>query len=333
MPQPTLSDVHVNRPLTNISLAWIQEADAFVADKVFPNVPVTKQSDIYAVYPRGYWNRNQMKKRAPGDESAGGGYKVDLTNKYSADVWALHKDIPDQIRANYDAPLQPDMEATEFLDTQYLISREVNWANAYFVTGKWTTEWTGVAASPSTNQFLQWNDPGSTPVEDVRKVKQLIQLSSGGFRPNKLTLGRPVADVLYDHPDIIDRVKAGQTGSSQDTPAKVNARMLAIIFEVDEVLVMDGISNAAAEGQPDANAFIGGKNALLSYSPARPGLMIPSAGYMFSWTGFLGATAIGTRMKSFYLSWRESMRTEIEAAYALQQTSADMGGFFNGAVA
>ena len=35
MPQPTLGDVHVNRPLTNISVAYSQEAAGveFVADK------------------------------------------------------------------------------------------------------------------------------------------------------------------------------------------------------------------------------------------------------------------------------------------------------------
>ena len=46
MPNPTASDVHVNRPLTNISIAYTQDASTFVADKVFPNIPVAKQSAI-----------------------------------------------------------------------------------------------------------------------------------------------------------------------------------------------------------------------------------------------------------------------------------------------
>jgi len=47
MPQPTARDVHVNAPLTNISIAFLQTQDSFVASRVFPSIPVTKQSDRY----------------------------------------------------------------------------------------------------------------------------------------------------------------------------------------------------------------------------------------------------------------------------------------------
>jgi hypothetical protein len=33
MPNPTAGDVHVNRPLTNISIAYMQDAAGFVADR------------------------------------------------------------------------------------------------------------------------------------------------------------------------------------------------------------------------------------------------------------------------------------------------------------
>ena len=62
MPNPTFSDVHVNRPLTNISVAWIQEESAFIADKVFPSVAVQKQSDRYFVYFREDWYRDEARK-------------------------------------------------------------------------------------------------------------------------------------------------------------------------------------------------------------------------------------------------------------------------------
>jgi hypothetical protein len=37
---PSIGDVHVNVPLTNISVAYIQDEGAFVADRVFANIPV-----------------------------------------------------------------------------------------------------------------------------------------------------------------------------------------------------------------------------------------------------------------------------------------------------
>ena len=63
--KPTPSDVHVNQPLTNISIAYLQSQMRFVADRIFPVIPVEKQSDRYYTYDRGDWNRNEMQERAP----------------------------------------------------------------------------------------------------------------------------------------------------------------------------------------------------------------------------------------------------------------------------
>ncbi len=49
MAQPTASDVHVDAVLTNLSVAYIQEQDAYIATKVFPVIPVDKKSDKYYV--------------------------------------------------------------------------------------------------------------------------------------------------------------------------------------------------------------------------------------------------------------------------------------------
>jgi len=327
--QPSRSDVHVNRPLTNISIAFLQRAENFVADRVFPNIPVAKQSDRYFTYDRGEFNRDEMELRAPGTESAGATYTIDSTPTYFCETRALHKDIADPIRANYDSPLAPDREATEFLTHKALINREVNWAAAYFTTGVWTTDLEGVAAGPGAGQFLQWNDANATPIEDVRTAKRTV-LESTGFMPNKMVLGRPVFDALVDHPDIVARLDQGQTPGG---PALVTRMRLAAIFELDEVMVMDAIQNTAAKGATNVHAFIGGKQALLTYAAPAPGIMVPSGGYTFSWTGLLGASAYGMRMKRFRIEERESDRVEIENSYDQKLIAADLGYFFYTAVA
>ena len=103
---PSPSDVHINRPLTNISVALMQDPNAFVADRAFPFIGVPRKSDDFWIIPRGAFNRDEMKERAPGTESAGSGYEVDSAS-YVCKVWALHKNIDDQTRANYDTPLGP----------------------------------------------------------------------------------------------------------------------------------------------------------------------------------------------------------------------------------
>lgn len=324
--QPSRADVHVDRPLTNISLAFLQSADGFVADSVFPIVPVQRQSDKYFTYDRGMFNRDEMQLRAPGTESAGANYKLS-TDSYGAEVWALHKDIPDQLRANADTPLQLDREATEFLSVKALIRKEKNWANLYFVTGAWTTERAGVASGPTGTQFLRWDVASSTPIEDVRKgATAMAKLT--GFRPNKMVIGREVYDALLDHPDIVGRVDRGQTTG----PAMVMRQNLAALFEMDEVLVMDAIENTAAEGATNSHAYIGGKHALLAYSAPSPGIMVPSAGYTFTWSGLLGAGALGARIKRLRLEHLECDRVEIEMAFDQKKVAADLGSFFLSAV-
>lgn len=326
---PTPGDVHVNTPLTNISIAFLQNANNFVATRVFPNIPVTKQSDRYYVYDRGDFNRDEMEERAPGTESAGSGYKLDNTPTYYAPVYAFHKDIPDQVRANADSVLSPDREATAFVTHKALIRREKLFVSKFFTTGVWSNDITGVSGAPSAGQAKQWNDSTSTPIANIRDAKRTI-LQSTGFEPNKLVLGRAVYDKLVDHPEIIDRIKYGQTAGA---PARGTLALLAQLFEIDEVLVMNSIENTAKEGQTNSHSFIGGKHAMLVYSAPAPGLMTPTAGYTFSWTGYMGAGAEGNRVKSFRMENLGSDRVEIEMSFDMKVVAADLGVFWNGIVA
>lgn len=337
---PTAGDIHVNKPLTNISIAYLQGAENFVADRVFPNIPVGKQSDRYFKYDRADFWRNQFQVRGEGAESAGGGYKLDNTPTYFCPIRALHKDISDPIRANADDPLNMDRDATLWLSEQAMIAREVTWTANYFTTGVWTgvsgsaADITGVAASPSTNEVLQWNDASSTPIEDVRAYSDTIHALTAK-RPNKLTMGRQVWTKLADHPDLVDRVKySGGVGNG--TPAMVTRQAVASILELEEVLVADGIKNTAAENPAFETAmslaFIAGKNALLSYAPATPSILQPSAGYTFSWTGYMGAGAMGMRISRFRMEWLKSDRVEAEMAYDQKVVGSDLGVFFSSIV-
>lgn len=326
---PTPGDVHVNTPLTNISIAFLQNAANFVASRVFPNIPVTKQSDRYYVYDRGDFNRDEMQLRAPATESSGGGYRLDNTPTYFANQWSFHKDIPDQVRANADAVLNPDREATAFVTHKALIRREKLFVASYFKTGVWATDIAGVASSPSSGQQLQWNDANSTPIESVRAAKRAIAESTG-FEPNKLVLGRAVYDTLLDHPDVIDRLKYGQTAGGV---ANTSTADLAALFKVDEILVMNAVENTGKEGQTNAHSFIGGKNAMLVHAATAPGLMTPTAGYTFSWTGLLGAGAEGNRIKSFRMEQLGADRVEIDMCFDMKLVAADLGYFWSGIVA
>lgn len=330
MPNPTQGDLHVNRPLTQISIAFTQQASMFIASRVFPTVPVQKQSDRYFIYNRADFYRDEAEVRAPSTESAGGGWRIDNSPSYLAEVRALHKDVDDQLRANQDEGIDLDRDATVYVTRQLLTRREKQWVSSYFTTALWTGDQTGVAAAPGANQFLQWNDGASNPIEDIR-AQRLAIWQRTGYPPNKLVVGPAVHIKLVDHPDIVARI---QYGGTPGAPAIVTPQALAALFEVDEYLIGGGVETTSAEGAAtDAYAFIHGKAALLVYAAPRPSILEPSGGYTFAWTGYLGAGPEGQRIKRFRMEHLASDRVEGEIAFAQKLVSADLGVFFATAVA
>ena len=270
-----------------------------------------------------------MEERAPGTESSGNGYNLDNTPTYYAPVSAMHKDVSDQIRANSDAALDADRDAAIYVTQKAMIKRERDFVANAMTTGVWTNEKTGVNSDVTTgSEFLIWNDGNSDPIKEIREGVRTT-LETTGFSANKLTLSQPVFDALVDHPDIVDRIKYGQTPGA---PAIVNEQALAALFGLKEVLVAKAVYNTAAKGQTANNAFIAGNNALLTYTPDNPGLLTPSAGYTFSWTGWMGATTMGHRIKRFRMEHLESDRVEVQMAYDHNVTGADLGYFFENAV-
>jgi len=315
MPQPTQSQVHVDAVLTNMSVAYQQEADNFIASRVFPTIPVAKQSDIYFTYTQGDFFRDQAKVRADGTESAGSGYGLS-TASYSSQVWALHKDIGDQVRANSDSPLDPDMDATRFLTQQMLIRQERDWSSNYFTTGVWDTD-----STPST----LWSASGSDPIGDIETAKNTI-LSNTGYLPNTLVLSYNTYSILKNHADFVDRYKYTSADS-------ISAELLARIVEVDRIFVMKGVYNAAAEGATASYSQIGDKDALLCYVAPQPGLMTVSAGYNMTWSGVGGGLGTSSAVSRFRMDHLRADRIEIQSAWDFKVVASPLGYFFSNAVA
>jgi hypothetical protein len=323
--QPTRAEVHVDSILTSISVGFMQSADGFVADQVFPVVSVQKQSDKYFVYDRSYWFRSEMEKRAPATESAGGGWKLS-TETYEADVWALHKDIDNQTDANADDPIDLDRDATNWLSQQALIRKDKSWVADHFATGKWTGDQTGVAAGPGANQFLQFNVATSDPL-GVIEAQRIAVKRRTGYWPNTLVLGAEVWSSLKNHAQLRELIKYTQRGI-------ISPDLVAAALEVDRVLIAGGVENTAVEGATASYSFLAGKAMLLVYSARSPSLMEPSGGYTFAWTGLNDdqGSALGSTVARIEAPLIKSERLEIEMAFDQKLVAADMGVFFAAAV-
>lgn len=324
---PTRQMVHVDKPLTNISVAYAQDAKNFIADKVFPIIPVQKQSDTYFIYNRDDFFRDEAQERAKGTESAGGDYEIDQAPPYFARIYAFHQDVTEQDRVNADDPLKPNEDATEFVTQKLLLRRENLWAQKYFQAGIWGKEITGVAATPGAGQTLQFSLDTSDPIKLITdEVTAMVERT--GYKPNTLVMTPYVFNALKNHPDVLDRIKYTQKGV-------VTVELLASLFEVENVYIPYAIQNTKAKGQNGEYSFILGKHMLLCYVEKNPGLKKPSAGYIFAWTGLMGAGAFGNRVVRIPMPWlgMDTERIEGEMAFDMQKVAADLGTFFADIVA
>lgn len=316
--QPSAGDVYVSRPLTNISVAYMQDEALYIADKVFPAVPVQHQSDQYYIFNRKDWLRNEAQLRAPASETAGGGFRI-TTDSYNAKVIGFHRDVDDQTRANADSVLQLDRAASEFVSHKILIKREIDWANKFFKAGVWATDHTPA---------VLWSAAGSDPAKDMEVAKLAVRKT--GRKANTLVLGAEVLSALRYNDAIREQYKYTNSDS-------INDAMIAAYFGVDRVFEMGAVfANAAEEFAYEDDfadiQFIGGKHALLCYSAPSPSLMTPTAGYTFVWNGLTGSNN-GIRTKKFRMEPISSDRIETEAAYDQKVVASAMGYFFANVVA
>jgi hypothetical protein len=335
MPLLTPSQVHIDQPLSNLTLAYVQEQTNFIADRVFPTVGVQRQSDKYYIYERANMNRSgDVQKLAPRTEVNRIGMAIS-NESYFADVYGLGMDFDEQTLANEDAMLDIRAAGAQTLVNRLLIHREEQFADTFFKTLVWGTEYEGIAGSPTLPQVRQWSDyTNAKPIQDVTRARAAMQLKSGGFKPNTMVVGKEVRDILINHPDILARLNGGATVTN--TALITNAK-LAEIFEVENFYVMEAVRNTAVEGLAESNAFIGGKSALLVHAPRNAGLMTPASGLTFAWNNIPGVNNLGVTVESFSDDALRRMQVaehiQVKMAYDMKVVGADLGVFFRTIVA
>jgi len=222
--------------------------------------------------------------------------------------------------------LNPLREATEFVTHRMLLRKELQFVNDFFTTGVWGDDVTGVAGAPSSGETKQWSDyTSSDPIDDIEEAKSEV-LSNTGMEPNTLVLGYEVFRQLKNHPDLVDRIKY----TSSQT---ITEDMLARMFDLDRVLVAKAVKATNNEGASEAYSFAYGKAALLAHVAPSPGLLTPSAGYTFSWTGVSGGIGSTIGVSSFRMESLKAERVEAEMAFDNKVIGSDLGYFWNSIVA
>lgn len=317
----TQSMVHIDRPLTNISIAYIQSTDDFIATRVFPQVPSLKQSDIFFSYDRSYWMRTGAQLRAPATESAGGGFKIDANNTFYCKKYSFHMDLAEEVLVSADDPLNINKSATEFVTRNLLLRREKSFMSRYLAPNVWTgfgqTNSNFVYTTSDFTPAIAWSDDKSNPINDIAMLKTAIKKNTS-MTANTLVVTHDVNERLKQHPMILSRIIYSQRGV-------LTEELIAEFFGVERYLVSSVVETQTQDGQVPVYGFMAGNGFLLCYSAKSPSLATPSAGYCFNWSGLIGGGADGMRMKTIPIPEREAIRVEGDMCFDFKIVAPDCG--------
>lgn len=305
--------LHVDRYLTGFSEAFIQAPSNFITPVAATNIPVTNASDLYVKYPRGYFWRDLAEVRPLGGRPPQVGYKVE-PDTYKAEEWALEHTVDDRQRANTDAPIRLDENATNLLTQIQLIRQDRIWASKFWTTGVWSND---VVLG------VKWDAASSTPIQDIDEWKEVMAQNTA-MMPNTFIMGANVKKTLRNHADVIDRIKYTQTGVAEEA-------LLARLFGVDNVRTARSVYNTAQEGGNDEfRHIIDPDSAWLGYIAPSAGLDTPTAIARWAWTGLIpgamnqyGGVMTRGRDDRAYTDWFHN-----RTAFDMTVVSSDLGIFF-----
>jgi hypothetical protein len=265
-------DFHIDTPLSNLSIAFVQDQSTYIGQNVFPDLPVGKQSDVYYTYTKGDWFR------IPGSTLRGRKStptKVEFavsSDTYFAKNYALAGEIAWEDRTNADEVLELERSTIEHVTNLLMLDREKRIALT-------VTSTSNVGSNVALSGTDQWNDYGnSDPFQDIRLGMQAVQGTTGKMA-NTVVMGQEVFDVIVDHPDVLDRIKHTQRGV-------VTADLLAALIFPDRpgrLFVGAAIENTGTEGLTDSFSYVWGKNVLIAHTTPRPGRRTATYGYSFRW--------------------------------------------------
>lgn len=310
---PDISMVHVDQSLTQVSIAY--HNDQFVANSMFPMIPVNKQSNKYFIYSKDRF-RAIADTRRPGARANEINWTLS-TNTYFAEGHALAEAIPDELRANADPAIDLDVDVTETLTDMLFVQREV-------IAAAQVTNPSIMTQNATLSGTSQWSDfVNSNPITAVQAQMATIQTQIGQ-RPNTMVVGYPVFAQLRNHPVITDRFKYTQVGIIQPDHLKA-------VFNLDNFIVAGAVQNTAPEGAADSLGYIWGKNALLFYMPPAPGRRAVSLGYQFTW--LFGSESNGFLVKRYRDGSRTADVVEVQLYYAMVVVVPTAGFLWLSAVA
>ena len=319
MPQPVGIDLHVDALLSQMLLAYMNMEDAWVAGRIFPMIPVRKRSNLIAEIRKEDFFRDQAVRRTPGTKVPATGFGVKKDKNYFCHNEAAAILVDSETRDNQDDPFDVDRIATMLVSERLRLRREKLFANEFFKTGVW-----GINEDLSGGDLSQWSQfATANPVDDIERNSLAIESTTARV-PSDLTIGRVVWSKLKQNPLLMEKIKFTQR-------AVLTTELVAALLELSRINIGRALEVTSAEGADDVFSFLFGKHALLTHTPASPGILVPMPGATFVWNR---PNRPGTSyVRRMYLQEEDSDKLEGHIFQDLQILGSDLGAFMENVVA
>ncbi len=251
------SDVHVNAPLTNFALQFRNRA--FVAEEVFPVLPVVKESDVYYTFSREEL-RNVDTLRAMGALAREVDW-VPSTASYTAEEHALKHLLADRLVANADAPVRPQMNTVSKLQKWIWLGIERRIQAIAQATGNVVAT---VAASP------KWDGTSPTIEKDIDTAKDSIR-NNAGVEPNTILLAENVKDVVKRDSTLRDLIRYVINSGNGNKELLINGELPPVMFNL-AILVAGATEDTSKIGATSVIAKIWNDAVPVFYREQAPSL-------------------------------------------------------------
>jgi hypothetical protein len=301
---------YLDQPLNNVSVGY--QNDDYFAERLFPVVPVKKQSGRYWVFGKEKFRQYETIRHAGAEAREIAPWSLS-NNAYFCDDHSLKEKISDEERANSDAT-DVEINTTENLTDAILLDLEIRVANLVL---------SGAVSNTTLSGTSQWSDyVNSDPVSAVEAQKTALKKAIART-PNTLAVSYPVFATLRQHPKIIDRFKYTEVGV-------LDQESLKTVFGVDNFWVLGAEYDTSTEGQASALDFVWGKNAVLAYVVPEPRRRELTLGYTFRW--LFGAPELsGTLTKRYRVEAKSADVIEVHRYDDIQIVAPQAGFVFLGA--
>lgn len=257
---PIRSQIHIDTLLSNVSVKYANSE--YIADQMFPIVPVMKSSDLYRVYDRNF--RLPESSRANKGEAREAQFDVS-SSSYVLEKHGLKELVSDSDADNYDlADLRA--ETTEFLTDKILLRRE-KMVFDLLTSTSWSLN-VSLAATAAWSLDTVASNP--IPICDTAAT---TVIANSGKKPNFMAVNRATFVAAKNHQSVLDRTKY--------VGREVDVNILASLFGVESLLVSNVTYDSAQEGAAASVGALFPGHAFLGWKPSSASPLAPSAGYIF----------------------------------------------------